>query len=105
MRFPPAAALVLLCLGACTAAPVTQGAAAPATAAAPVALDSLVRANFSAIMADIAVGGGPSLNEAFRVAGVSAEDQGPLALLLNEFIDDYSGNPDALIATLAGVGG
>ena len=76
----------------------------PAAANAPSDLATTVRGNFPAIMADIEVGGGPDLNNAYRVAGVPTGDQSALTMLLNEFIDDYRGNPDALIATLAGAG-
>ena len=101
MRFSVAVSIAALAaLSACDTASTAAAPAASATMA-PAGLDSLVRANFSALMGDIAVGGGATLNAALDVAGVASGHRIAVASALNDQIDDYSGNPDALIAALA----
>ena len=104
MRFSMAISMAALAaLSACGKAPA-GGSQAAAASMAPAGLDSLVRGNFPALMADIAVGGGATLNAAFDAAGVASEDRIAVASILNDQIDSYSGNPDALIAALAAYG-
>lgn len=69
------------------------------------AVELFVKTNHPALVADIAAGGGPTLERAFDIANVPAGDRPARRLQLRGDLDAYATAPGALVVALNLYGG
>ena len=69
------------------------------------AVEIYVKSNFSAVLADIRAGGGPTLTESYRLANVPETERGVRTLQLRGDIGLYENAPGALVNAILLYGG
>lgn len=68
-------------------------------------VELLVKTNHTALLAEIAAGGGPLLTEAMELAGIPSSDRAARLVQLQADLPLYSQSPEALIVALMVYGG